>query len=400
MTARGSVTAGFSGVSSSWGVFVAAGCRLPDLALDFLFDHVANLNFDFLLFDFVSGDSDGAGFFNGHHFADVHLASAGFRLADGHVALFHNFFFNLFRHLHLAGASFRLADGHCVLAGDCFLHVFGVVYLASASFRPADGDGVFFLDFFCDVLCDAHFASASLGLADGDIPGVLLFFGLALVYAVFHFGFDEFGDPHAAGAGGLAAGAAGNFHGAFFPVSLILAHFTRFLYGDHLTDRASSHTLFLSGNQYCEGFFLFFHNRLADGAGDFAFFRGRNHDGVSFFNFLRDGFADGFCAFAFFLNGDHDFVGPFHFANDRFADFAANFAFFGDRNHHGIALLNLFRDAFVDGASDLTMFDHGGANFDDSLFCFHFRHADFVHDGFPCSVAGSGNGCTAGVAGS
>ena len=233
-----SVAAGLFGMSD---VVIAAGSRFPHLALHFLFDHVAHLNFNFLVFHLVSADGHGAGLFNRDHFADKDLVGASFRFADRYLTLLNHFFFDVLGYLHLAGASFGFADGDSVLAGHSLLDVLGVLHLAGASFGFAHSDSVLFLDFFFDLLCDAHLAGASFRLTDGHVPGVLLFLRLTFVRAVLHFGFHKLWNPDAAFAGDPAAGATGNFHATFFPVTFIPADFASLFDGDHLADSACSH---------------------------------------------------------------------------------------------------------------------------------------------------------------
>lgn len=167
--------------------------RVPYLAFDFLLNHLANLDFNFLLLVLPGALFPGVRFFDPLVAADLHLAGAFFFLADSDVVLVCNFFLDVFANADLLGLLF--------------------------------------------------------GLANGDLVGVGLFLDVAFVDRVFHFSFHEFRNPNLADGGGGTAAAgssaggsagrstasavlfltaafvavAGVFNNAFFPGALILA---------------------------------------------------------------------------------------------------------------------------------------------------------------------------------
>lgn len=180
--------------------------RVPYFALDFLLNHFAHLDFNFLLLVLPGALFPCVGFF------------------DPLVAT----------DLHLAGAFFFLADSDVVLVGN----------------------------FFLDILANANLFGLLFGLADSDLVGVGLFLHVALVDSVFHFGFDKLRNPNLADGGGGTAAAGrsagrsaaaavlflaaafvsttGVFNNAFFPMTLVLADFA-FLYdGDHVGNVANA----------------------------------------------------------------------------------------------------------------------------------------------------------------
>jgi hypothetical protein len=218
-----------------------AGGRVPYFALDFLLNHLANVDVDFLLLVLV----------------DTFLPCVW--LFDPLVAA----------NLDLANAFFRLADSHGVLVGDFFLHDFA----------------------------NANLVNLLLGLANCDFVGVRLFDDLAFVAGVFNFGFDDVGYPNLAYLADFAVAAvttvaAGVLDDALFPVPLIFADLALLHDRHDFADVTDAVAFFTVGNHHGAGNFLLHPHVLADDFLAFTFFAVRNHDGVLVIDFFANRLAD------------------------------------------------------------------------------------------------------------
>jgi len=231
---------------------------VPYFALNFLLNHFANLNFDFLLLVLPGAFLPGVRLFNPLVAADLHLAGSFFFLANRYVVLVGNFFLDVFANANLFHLLNRLADGHLVGVG-LFLHL-----------ALVDGALNFSLhDFRNPNLADTGRNAGATGAT---------------------------GATAAAAATGAAAttfvSLAALFDDAFFPVTLVLADLALLNDGNHVVNVANARTLFFAGNHHGAGDFLFDPDRLADGLLAFTLFAGGHEDLVLVINFFANSLAD------------------------------------------------------------------------------------------------------------